>query len=170
MGVALGEGPQAKCFLNMPVLITDCGDTWIGSVWLMIPRNPEGVCKPRGRREGLNPHNPEAMIQCEQPAPKEGSFRLSPALPLAKSTCLSCRSVVSLSWKGKKRYIPTPAETVKGRRVAPGVQLWAEPLATSVCSLVLTLHHWVEYAFCPAADMLVSAFRPSSSRCQLSLA
>lgn len=74
MGVALGEGPQAKCFLNMPVLITDCGDTWIGSVWLMVPRNPEGVCKPGARREGLNPHSPEAMIQVSSQPQRKGLF------------------------------------------------------------------------------------------------
>lgn len=45
MGVPLSGAPEAKCFLKMPVLITDSGDPWMGSVWLMIP---EGACKPRG--------------------------------------------------------------------------------------------------------------------------
>lgn len=38
-----------------------------------------------------------------------------------------------------------PTEIVKGKNVALRVQLWAEPLAPPICSLILTLHHRVEY-------------------------
>lgn len=48
-------------------------------------------------------------------------------------------------------------EIVKGKNVAHGVQLWAEPLATPICSLVLTLRHWVCFFSCRYNSICIQA-------------